>query len=162
MWQPLGNAANLEFRDAQDLGHFGKGAAALEGREAAHHGRSLRAVLLEDQVNDVVFAVVRKINVNVGQLVQLHPLLVQETSKIKIKPDRADLADAQTIADQRVGGAATRDPVNPAPPALLQQVPNHQEIFLVTDLGNDGQLLFDLRADPLGPPGIAAGHPFFD
>ena len=146
MRQPLGDAADLEFGDAQHLGHFGKGAAGLEGREAAHNGRPRRAVFLEDQINDIVFAVVREIHVDVRQLVERHAVFVEEAAEVEIEADGADAADAEAIAGERIGGAAARDPFDAAPAAFLQDVPHDEEVFLVADVGDDGQFLLKLRS----------------
>src|ERR1700722_2359590 len=76
---------------------------------------------------------------------QRHALLVEKTPEIKIEPNRADAADAEAIADQAVGGAAARDPLQAARPAVLQKIPGNEKILLVTDLANDAQLLHHLR-----------------
>ena len=89
----------------------------------------------------------REIHVDVGQLVERHAVLVEETAEVEIEADGADAADAQAIAGERIGGAAARDPFDAAPAAFLQEVPHDQEIFLVADLGDDGQFLLELRSE---------------
>ena len=102
-------------------------------------------IFLKDQIHDVVFHVVRKINVDVRQLVQRHALLVQETPKIKIEANGANATDAQAITDQTVCRAAARDPVNVAAAAFLQEIPRDEEILLITDIVDDAQFLHGLR-----------------
>ena len=105
------------------------------------HGAMFPAIFLEDQLHHVVFEVVRKINVNVRQLVQRHPLLVEKATEIKVEANRANAADAQAIANQAVRRAASRDPFDAAPPAFLQKIPGDEKIFLVTDFADDAQFL---------------------
>ena len=49
------------------------------------------------------------------------------------------------VADERIGGAAARDPGDAAALALLQDVPDDEEVFLVADFGDDAQLFAKLR-----------------
>ena len=105
----------------------------------------LRAILLEDELHHVVFEVVREINVNVRQLVQRHAFLVQEAPKIEAEANRANAADSQAVTDQAVRRAATRDPLDAPALAVLEKIPGDEEIVLVTHLGDDAQLLLDLR-----------------
>ena len=143
----FGEFPHFAFRHAQHLGHFRKRAPGLERREAAHHGAMLAAVFLEDEFHHVVFAVVREINVDVRQFVQRHALLVQKAPEVEVEADRAHAADAEAIADQPVRRAAARDPFDAAPPAVLEEVPGDEKIFLVTDVADDAQV----------PPSPAAG-----
>ena len=61
----------------------------------------------------------------------------KKTAKIQVEPNGAHVADAQAIADQRVGGAAARDPIDAALAAGLQYTPDRQEVILVADLADD-------------------------
>ena len=160
--QPLGDAPDLRLRDAQDLGDLGKRAAGPESGEAAHHGDALAPEALEDEVHDVVFAVVGEIHVDVGQLVERHAVFVQEAAEVEVEADGADAADLQAVAGERIGGAAARDPVDAAAAAFLQDVPHDQEVFLVADVGDDGQLLLDLRPEPGVVTRITAPEPLHD
>ena len=105
---------HLVFRHAEHLRHVSEGAPRLEGREPAHHGAVLAAVLLEDELHHVVFAVVGEINVDVGQLVESHPLLVEEAPEIEAEADRTHVGNPEAIADQRIRRAAARDPFDAA------------------------------------------------
>ncbi len=131
--------------DAQHLGDVRHRAARLERREPAHHRRVPRPVLGEDQPHHVVLAVVGKIHIDVRQLVQQHPVPVQKPAEIQVEPHRAHPANPQAIAHQRIGGAAARDPADPLAAARLEQIPHHQEIFLVPHLVDHRQLLLELR-----------------
>ena len=142
----MGKSPDLALRHAEHLGHIGKCAARLKRREAADHGTMLATVFREDDVHDVIFAVVGKINVNVRQLVQRHPLLVEEAPEVETEADRTNIGNSEAITNERIRRTAARDPFNALLPAILQNVPDDQEIFLVADGRDDAQLLLDLRA----------------
>ena len=106
----------------------------------------LPAVFGENQINHVVFAVVRKINVNVRQLVQRHAFLIQKAAEVEAKADGANVGNAEAIANQRVRRAAAGDPFDAVRAAILQDVPHDEKVFLVADGADDAQFLFNLRA----------------
>ena len=133
----IGEFSDFPFGDSQNLCHFRKGAFRLERREPTHDGTMFPAVLLKNQFDHVVFQVMREINVNVGQFVHRHPVLVEKPAKIEIKADGANPADLKAVANQRVRGAAACYPFNPAPPAFLEKIPSDEKILLVTDLVDD-------------------------
>jgi len=91
----FGEAADLVFGDAKDLGNFGKGAAGLECRKPANHRGMCRSIFFENQINNVIFAVMGEINIDVRQFIQRHAFTVEETAKIKVK------ADGQTLLISR-------------------------------------------------------------
>src|SRR5262249_10557387 len=135
-------AASRRFfalRHTENFCHVGKRAARLKRREAANHGAMLATILGENDVNHVVFVVVWKINVNVRQFVQRHAFLIQEAAEVEAETDRAHVGNAEAVANERVRRAATRDPLNAVRAAILQNVPYHQKVFLVTDGGYDAQ-----------------------
>ena len=112
----------------------------------------------EEELHHVILAVVREIDVDVRQLVERHPFRVQEALEIKVKADRADARNAQAIADQRIGRAAARDPLDAPRAALLQNLPHDQEVRLVADGGDDVQLLLDLRGELRGALAVTAAQ----
>ena len=97
-----------------------------------------------------------------GSLLQRHAVLVQEAAEVEIEADGANAADVQAIAGERIGRAAARDPFDAAAAAFLQDVPHDQEIFLVADLGDDGQFLLELRSEAGVLFRVAALKPFHD
>jgi len=82
----------------------------------------------------------------VRQLVERHALLVQKPAKVEAESDGANVRDAETIANQRVRRAAARNPFNAVRAAVLEDVPNNEEVFFIADCADDLQFLFDLRA----------------
>ncbi len=134
MRQALGHPADLVVGDPQHLPYFGKRTARFKCRKAADHRGICRTVLGEDKVDHVVLAVVRKIDVDVRQLVHLHPFTIEEAAEIQLETHGADIADAQAVANQRIGGTPTGNPVDAFASAILEQVPDREKIVLVTDL----------------------------
>ena len=143
----IGEFPDFPFGDAQHFGDFRKGAPRLKGGKAADDRAMFLPVFLKNEFHHVVFAVVRKINVNVRQFVQRHALFVQEAPEIKIETDRANATDAEAIADQAVRRTAPRDPFDAATPAFLQHVPGDQEIILIANIGNDAEFFHHLRLE---------------
>lgn len=153
----VGEFSDFALGHSQHLGDFDKRAPGLKSGKAADYGAMFPSVFLEDKFDHVVFKVMGEIDVNVGQYVHCHPVLVQKTSrnpKIDIKADGANSADAKAVADQRVRGAAACNPFNSAPPAFLEKIPSDEKIFLVADLIDDAQFLHRLWAELGGPRAV--------
>src|SRR5437667_8377595 len=90
----------------------------------------------------------REIDIDIGQFIERHAVFVEKAAEVKIETNGAHAANLQTITGQRIGGAAAGDPFDAAPAAFLEEVPHDQKIFLVANLGDDGQLLLELRFEP--------------
>ena len=144
--QVFGEPPGLVVGEAEDLGDFGEGGAGVERVEPAHRRDMSRRVLAEKHFDDFVFPVVREVHVDVRQLVQRHAVAVEKPLEIQLEPDRADIADPEAIADERVRRAAARDPLDPRAAAVLEQVPDGEEIFRVADLRDDRELGLELGA----------------
>ena len=154
-----GEPAHIALGHAQHLRHIRERAAALKRRESAHHGALVATVFGEDQIHHVVFAVVREIYVNVRQFVQRHPFLIQKAAKVEAEANRANVGDAEAITNQRVGGAAARDPFNAVGATFLQEAPHDQEILFVANGADDAQFLLHLRAHGRGARAVAPAQP---
>lgn len=115
----LGGTTHLMLGETEHLGHLCEGASGLERGEATYDRAMLASIFLKQQRHNIVFAVVREIDVDVRQLVQRNALFVEEAPKVEAEADRADAGDAQTEANERIGGAASRDPLDAALAALL-------------------------------------------
>src|ERR1041385_4949342 len=59
MRKTLSEAADLKVGDAQNFSHFGEGAAGLKSGKSANDSGMVPAKFFEDQINDIVFSVVR-------------------------------------------------------------------------------------------------------
>ena len=117
----------------------------MEGVEPAHHCNMARLVQAEDLFDNLILPVVGKIQIDVGEFFQCHAVAVQKPLEIQLEAHRADIADSETKADQRVGGAAARDPLDTVAATVLEQVPNGQKIFLIAHFGDHLQLGVELR-----------------
>jgi hypothetical protein len=120
----FGELSHFAFGHAQNFGYFRKCAASLKCRESAYHRAMFPAVLLENELHYVVFAVVGEINVYVRQFVERHAVFVQEPAKIEIKTNGANATDAKAITNQRVRRASACNPVDATFPAVLQKFPS--------------------------------------
>src|ERR1700722_5122542 len=89
--------------------------------------------------------VMGEIDVDIRKLVQHHAVAVEEPPEIQFEPDRANVGNAQAVTDQTVRRAAASDPLDPFRFAIFENFPRQEEIFLVTDLSDDAQFLFNLR-----------------
>src|SRR6185369_8301383 len=123
--------AHLMFRETEHLGDIREGASCLERRKTAHDGAMLAAKLVEDEIHDVVFAVVCEINVDVGKFVERHSFLVEEAAEVQAEADRTHVRNLQAVTDQRICSAAACDPFNVTLAAGLQQLPGDEKIILV-------------------------------
>ena len=70
---------------------------------------------------------------------------VEEALEVEVEPDRADVADAKSVADERIGSTSTGDPTDPLPRTFLKQVPDGEKVFLVSNFSDDRKLLTQLR-----------------
>ncbi len=98
--QVAGESADLNLGDAQHLGDIGNGGAGMESIESANHGDMALLTALKDQVDHVILAVMGKVDIDIRQFIERHPVFVEESAEIKFKPDRANTADAQAVANQ--------------------------------------------------------------
>ena len=144
----LGELPDFPFSHTQNLGYLGKGAPCLERREPTDNRTVPSPILAENEIHHVVFAVVGKINVDVRELVQRHPVLVEEAVEVEVEADGADVADPKAVAHQRIGRAATGDPFDALSAALLKNVPDDEKVVLITNVRDDAQLFIDLAFHP--------------
>src|SRR5882724_4531380 len=105
----------------------------------------LPAVLLEDELHHVVLEVVREVDVDVGQFVESHALLIEKAPEIEVETDGTHAADSEAIAHEAVCRAAACNPLNAAASALLEKVPSDEEVVRVTDRIDDVEFLQHLR-----------------
>ena len=156
---PLREAPDLILRNPQHLRHIPYRSPCPERRKSTHHRTMPRAIFFEQQINHVILPVMREIHIDIRQLLQRHPVLIQEPLEIQLKPDRTHPADPQTITNQRIRRTAPRDPIDPHLPAILQQIPHDQKIVLIPHLLNDRQLLLCLRLMPPRLQPVAPAQP---
>ena len=130
--------------ERQRLAHFARGAAAAIGDDVGGHRRAQPAVLLVDVLDDALAAIAaRQIEIDVGPLAAL---LRQEALEQQLHLDRIDGGDPEAVADGAVGR-------RPAPlhedvllPAVVDDVPDDQEVAGEIELLDQIELAGDLRA----------------
>src|ERR1700722_11639080 len=88
--------------------------------------------------------VMGEIDVDIRKLVQHHAVAVEEPPEIQFKPDRANIGDAQAVTDKTIRRTAANDPLDPFRFAIFENSPRQEEIFLITNLRDDAQFLFNL------------------
>jgi len=76
-----------------------------------------------------------------------HAVTVEEAAEVEVEPDGADAGDAEAIADEGVSGGAAGDPVDPPLTALLEEIPDEEEVVGVADLTDDLKFLGELAQD---------------
>ena len=98
------------------------------------------AVLGVDVLDDLFAALVLEVDVDVGRLVALD---ADEAAEQQRGAARVDLGDVQAVADQRVGGAAAALAEDLLAARPGDDVGHGEEVRLVLQLGDDGELVFD-------------------
>ena len=69
VWKVFREPPDLVFGNPQHLGHVGDSAPGLVGGKTPDHRGMFRSVFLKDEIDHVIFAIVRKVEVDVRQLV---------------------------------------------------------------------------------------------
>ncbi len=152
----FGEAPDLELRDAEGLGDFGEGGTGLVGGEAADDSAVVRPMAAEEDPDDLLPAVVGKVDVDIRKFVHGHAVAVEEAAEVKVETDGADTGDAEAVADEGIGGGAAGDPVDSQSAALLQKIPDEEEVVGVADLADDPEFLGELPQDPAVQGGVGA------
>jgi hypothetical protein len=112
--------------------------------------------LLEDVFDDLVAAVPGEVEVDIGELGELHALAVEKAFKAKAEAERADVADAEQVADEAAGGGAAGEGFYAAGAAPLDQIGEDEEIGGVADLFNDGEFALEAVENLGGGGGAVA------
>ena len=116
------------------------------------------AIALIDMLDDFFAALVLKIDINVGGLVAG---LGHEAFKHHRANFGADRGDAKAITQHRIGGRTTALTQDASRPGKGDNIAHGQEIGLVFQLGDQGQLMCEHGFDPGGRPRrVAPFQPF--
>ena len=99
-WKMLRQPPHVALRHSQYLGHLSKSTASPKRGKSTHHRPMNRPMTSQNQRHHVVLSIMRKIHINVRQLVQRHPLAVQKSPEIEVKPNRTHITNTQTITNQ--------------------------------------------------------------
>ena len=140
----LGEPVDLVFVQRERLPHLARGAAAAVGDDVGGHRRAQPAVLLVDVLDDLLAPVAaRQIEIDVRPLAAL---LREEPLEQQIHLDRIDRRDAQAVADRAVGGRAAPLHEDVVLPAVIDDVPDDEEVAGEIELLDQIELARDLRA----------------
>ena len=142
----FGHGGDQGFGDAQRASHVAQRTAWPVAGHDCRYGGTLAAVFGVDVLNYLFTPLVLKVHVNVRRLIAL---AADETLKQHAHARRVHLGHAQAVAHRRI----RRRPASLAQDALAageaHDVVHRQKIHLVTQLGNQRQLVFHLRAHVL-------------
>src|SRR2546426_7960267 len=114
----------------------------MHGDEARDHGHVFRAPALVYVVEQLVAPRAAEVEVNVGAIAAL---LVEEPLEVEAPAQRADARDAQAVGDDRARRRAARHRRDPAPPRLLDDVPDEQKVWREAPLLDDFQFVREPR-----------------
>jgi len=104
----------------------------MKRREAADNGAMVPAIFPKNEIHHVIFTVCGKSMSMSGSLFSAMAFFVQKPAEVEAEANRANIGNAQAIADKRIGGAAASDPFNAVQAAVLQYVPDDEENILRT------------------------------
>ena len=140
----LGEPIDLVLVQRQRLAHLARGAAAAIGDDVGGHRRAEPAVFLVDVLNDLLAPVAaRQIEIDVGPLAAL---LREKPLEQQIHRDRIDRGDAEAVADRAVGGRPAPLHEDVVLAAVVDDVPDDEEVAGEIELLDQIELAGDLRA----------------
>ncbi len=129
--------------ERQRLADFARRAAAAIGDDVGGHRRAEPAVLLVDVLDDALAALAaRQVEIDVRPLAAL---LREEALEQQVHRDRIDGGDAEAVADGAVGGRAAPLHQDVLLPAVVDDVPDDQEVAGEIELLDQVELTGDLR-----------------
>ena len=138
---------DLRRLERQRLAHFARGAAAAIGDHVGGHGdprpgAAVGAVLLVHVLDHPLAAIAaRQIEIDVRPLAAL---LREEPLEQQIHADRIDRGDPEAVADGAVGGRAAPLHEDVVLPAVIDDVPDDQEVAGEIELLDQIELALDL------------------
>ena len=160
--QVLGQGIDAVGRQPQRLAHVADGRAGPIGDHFGGHSGPLAAVFLIKILDHLFPPLVLEIDVDVRGLVAL---AAHEPLEQQVHPLGIDGGHAQAVTDRRIGGRSASLAEDAAAASEADQVPDGEKIGLVTQLGDQAQLMLhelpDLLGNALGitPPRTGPGQP---
>ena len=137
--QPLG----LHGVEPDDLGHVAQRAARPVADDRGGERGAVAAVLAVDVLDDFFAPLVLEIDVDVGRLVALAR---DEALHEQLAARGIHLGDAQAVTHHGVRGRAAPLAEDVEAPRLAHDVVHREEVGLVVEIGDQRQLVVDLRA----------------
>ena len=140
----LRKPVDARFVERQRLPHFARRALAAIRDDVGGHRRPTLAVLLVDVLNDPLAPIAaRQIEIDVGPLAAL---LGQEALEQQLHLDRIDGRDPEAVADRAVRRRPAALHEDVLLPAVVDDVPDDQEVAGEIELLDQIELAGDLRA----------------
>ena len=146
------------FVERQRLPHFARRALAAIRDDVGGHRRPTLAVLLVDVLNDPLAPIAaRQIEIDVGPLAAF---LGQEALEQQLHLDRIDGRDPEAVADRAIGRRPAALHEDVLLPAVVDDVPDDQEVAGEIELLDEIELAGNLRAGLLviGAVSVARTH----
>ena len=146
--------------ERQGLAHLSRRAPAPVGDDVGRHGRAQAPVALVDVLDDPLAPVsARQVEVDVGPLAAL---LGEEALEEQLHPHRIDGRDPERIAHGAVGGRAPPLHQDVVAAAVLDQVPDDQEVARQVEAADELDLALDLFSRALAerPRAVARRRAF--
>ena len=135
---------DLVFAKRERLADFTRRAAAAIGDDVGGHRRAQPAVFLVDVLDDALATIAaRQIEIDVGPFAAL---LRQEALEEQIHRDRIDGRDPEAVADGAVGRRAASLHEDVLLPAVVDDVPDDEEVAGEIELLDQRELARNLRA----------------
>ena len=129
--------------DPERLANFARRAASAIGDDVGRHRRAMPAVLFVDVLDHALAAIAaRQIDVDVRPLAAL---LRQEPFEEQIHADRIDRRDAEAVAHGAVGGRPAALHQDVLLPAVIDDVPDDEEVAGEIELLDEIELARNLR-----------------
>jgi hypothetical protein len=152
----LGERILLTRGVAESLGHVAHRRFGPIRDDVGDLRRVQATVLLVHVLDHLFAAAALDVDVDVGRTVSLGG---QEPLEQQPERDRIGVGDAQRVADRGVGRRASPLAEDVVALAELHQVPNHEEITGKAELGDERELVIDLRVRPSYPRLLARSIP---
>ena len=143
----LGQRRDQRLVNAQRAPDIPQRAARSVADNHCRQSGALPSVLGIDVLDHLFAPLMFKVHINVGRLA---PLAADETLKQHAHSSRVNLRHAQAVADRRVGSRTTPLAQNVTAAGKGDDVVHRQKIHLVLELGNQGQLMFNLLPHTFG------------
>ena len=142
----LGHAIDGVRFEAEDLADLARRAAAAVRDDVRSHCGAQPAVSLVDVLDHLLAPIAaRQVEVDVRPLAAF---LGEKSFEEQIHPDRVDRGDPEAVADGAIGRRPAPLREDAVLPAVIDDVPDDQEIAGEVELLDERQLAVDLRAGP--------------
>ncbi len=153
----LGEGVHAVEAEAHRLADVAHGAAGAVGDDLGGERGPLAPVGFVDVLDHLLAALVLEVDVDVGRL---PALAADEAGEEQAEAGGVHLGDAQAVADGGIGRPAPPLAEDAARAGEIDDAVTGEEVGLVAQLGDEGELVLDLVEDLVGQAGgVALGGP---